>query len=280
MTNSLFKEKEIKEVNLSAPFADRVRPNNIDEIIGQKHLIGENAPIRNCFERGIFPSMILWGPPGVGKTTIAQMISNSGSYTFSKLTATDSGVKEVRSVIQNAETKRKSGKKTLLFIDEIHRFNKSQQDALLSAVEKGVITLVGATTENPSFDVNSALLSRCQVYKLELLTKDDIEELIYSSINRDPLYKDYDIKINDLDFIYKITGGDARAALNSIELCINMFAEENSLTITKEMLEKALQSKTARLLNLFAVQTLMLLCFGSLECLMQAKTQNSLPAEC
>ena len=197
MTNSLFKEKEIKEVNLSAPFADRVRPNNIDEIIGQKHLIGENAPIRNCFERGIFPSMILWGPPGVGKTTIAQMISNSGSYTFSKLTATDSGVKEVRSVIQNAETKRKSGKKTLLFIDEIHRFNKSQQDALLSAVEKGVITLVGATTENPSFDVNSALLSRCQVYKLELLTKDDIEELIYSSINRDPLYKDYDIKIKN-----------------------------------------------------------------------------------
>lgn len=246
MLNNLFEKEDRKEINISAPFADRVRPQTIDDIIGQEHLIGKNSPLRNCFERGIFPSMVLWGPPGVGKTTIAQMISYSGNYNFSKLTATDSGVKEVRAVIQGAESKRKSGKKNLLFIDEIHRFNKSQQDALLSAVEKGIITLVGATTENPSFDVNSALLSRCQVYKLELLTKVEIEKLLTMAISRDPVYSEYEIQIQDMDYIYKITGGDARAALNSIELCVNMFLENNSIIITKELLEKALQSKTAR----------------------------------
>ena len=168
--DELFSDYNKPPDNTYIPLADRIRPISIDDIVGQKHLIGEDGPLRQFFELGNFPSMIFWGPPGVGKTTFALVIAEQASYHFIRISAVESGVKEVRQIINTATNLLTRGKKTLLFIDEIHRFNKSQQDALLHAVEKGIITLVGATTENPSFEVNSALLSRCQVYRLHTLS--------------------------------------------------------------------------------------------------------------
>jgi len=245
--SELFPEPENKTTDIKAPLADRIRPRNIDEMVGQQHLIAEDGPLRKLFEEGDFPSMIFWEPPGVGKTTFALMIADHADYDFTRLSAVESGVKDVRKVIAQAEILRKRGKKTLLFIDEIHRFNKSQQDALLHAVEKGIITLIGATTENPSFEVNSALLSRCQVYHLKLLTNDDLQNLIERAIKDDEILKTKNIEIRDWDFLLNISAGDARTALNALELSLKLAgkSEGNKIVITRKFLEKALQQKTA-----------------------------------
>lgn len=245
--NMLFENSEELMLNKNAPLAERVRPQAIDDLIGQEHLIGIDAPIRKFIEFGEIPSIILWGPPGVGKTTLAHIISNSADYSFSKLSAVESGVKDVREVINKAEMLRKKGRKTLLFIDEIHRFNKSQQDALLNAVEKGTITLIGATTENPSFEVIAPLLSRCQVYHLKALEIEHIKRIVLNAIQKDNQFNKYEIEIEDWDFLYKISAGDARSAINAIDLAFKFSKKNNEIAvkITRKHLEKALQQRTA-----------------------------------
>ncbi|MFW5701323.1 MAG: replication-associated recombination protein A [Bacteroidota bacterium] len=227
--------------------ADRIRPRTIGEVVGQEHLTAEDAPLRQFFESGDFPSMIFWGPPGVGKTTFAMLIADRKDYDFIRISAIESGVKEVRQIISRADSARKAGRRTLLFIDEIHRFNKSQQDALLHAVEKGVITLVGATTENPSFEVNSALLSRCQVYRLQYLNDDDIRRVVERALSEDEILKEMDIEIEDWDFLIQISGGDARTALNALELSQKVAPKhDGKVRIERRHFEKALQRKTGR----------------------------------
>ncbi len=245
--NMLFEEIEKQSQIQNAPLAERVRPQNINDLIGQEHLIGLDAPIRKFIEYGEIPSIIFWGPPGVGKTTLAQIISNSADYSFSKLSAVESGVKDVREVISKAEMLRKKGRKTLLFIDEIHRFNKSQQDALLNAVEKGTITLIGATTENPSFEVIAPLLSRCQVYRLKALEIEHIKSIVLNAIQKDGQFSNYRIEIEDWNFLYNISAGDARSALNAIDLAFKFIKKntEDNIIITRKHLEKALQQRTA-----------------------------------
>ncbi len=239
--NSLFEDK----VNLTAPLASRMRPKTIDDIAGQQHLLGENAPIRKLIKNKSIHSMILWGPPGVGKTTIALVLANELDYEFMQLSAVDAGVKQVREIIKSAENSKFSGRETILFIDEIHRFNKSQQDALLHSVENGIITLIGATTENPSFEVNSALLSRCQVFRLRDLDDNDVKTIIHKAISEDVRLSGMEIEISDFDFLLKISGGDARTALNALELAIKLSNHKNKIIIDKELLSRALQQKIA-----------------------------------
>lgn len=229
------------------PLADRMRPLSIDEVIGQSHLIGKEGPLRLFFETGDFPSMIFWGPPGVGKTTLALLIANYANYNFVRLSAIDSGVKDLRQVISNAERLLRNGRKSLLFIDEIHRFNKAQQDALLHAVESGIITLIGATTENPSFEVISALLSRCQVYRLQLLSDEEIRLVINRAIENDKYLKNLNVRIESWEFLLTVSAGDARSALNAIDLAIRYSAKSGSreVNIDAKLLQKALQQKTA-----------------------------------
>lgn len=229
------------------PLADRMRPATIDDIIGQSHLLGEDGPLRRFFDGGDFPSMIFWGPPGVGKTTFALLVAEKTDYEFTRISAIESGVKEIRALIANAQTLLRRGKKNLLFIDEIHRFNKSQQDSLLHAVETGIITLVGATTENPSFEVNSALLSRCQVYRLLPLSDDEIRQVVSRAIEHDRILSQYKIEVENMDFLVKISGGDARTALNALDLAVKFSTARNgSIKITHRTLERALQQKTAQ----------------------------------
>src|SRR5882672_1383381 len=189
-----------------APLAERLRPQTLDQLVGQQHLTGKNSVLRTAIEHGKPPSMILWGPPGTGKTTIAGIIANTLAVPFYTLSAISSGVKEVREVIAEAREKAKA----ILFIDEIHRFNKGQQDALLGAVEKGVVTLIGATTENPSFEVNSALLSRCQVYVLKPLSEADLIKLLNYAIANDEVLSQYNIELKETSALINISGGDAR----------------------------------------------------------------------
>jgi putative ATPase len=228
------------------PLAQRMRPSKISDLVGQDHLFGEEGPLAKFFESREFPSMIFWGPPGSGKTTIALLISEIADYQFTNLSAVDSGVKEVRAVISNAQRLQRAGKRTLLFIDEIHRFNKSQQDALLHAVEAGTITLIGATTENPSFEVNSALLSRCQVYHLKFLENEDIHKIVDRAIKEDLVLKKNEIEIEDWEFLLNVSAGDARVALNAIELAHKMASRKSmgKIIITNKLLERALQQKT------------------------------------
>ncbi len=209
-------------VNTSTPLAERLRPTTLNELVGQQHLTGKGSILRTAIEHGKIPSMILWGPPGVGKTTIANIIAQTLQVPFYQLSAISSGVKEVREVIDNA--KKQTG--VILFIDEIHRFNKGQQDALLGAVEKGIITLIGATTENPSFEVNSALLSRCQVYVLRSLDEKDLIELLNHAITTDEYLKTKNIQLKETEALINISGGDARKLLNLLELV----AEASPLT--------------------------------------------------
>jgi len=199
------------------PLAERLRPNTLDELAGQQHLTGKGSILRTAIENGKVPSMILWGPPGVGKTTIANIIAQTLKVPFYTLSAISSGVKEVREVIELA----KKQSNVILFIDEIHRFNKGQQDALLGAVEKGIITLIGATTENPSFEVNSALLSRTQVYILKALDEKDLVTLLQHAINNDEVLKTKKIELKDTEALINISGGDARKLLNLLELVVS-----------------------------------------------------------
>jgi putative ATPase len=201
-------------VKTSTPLAERLRPNTLDDLIGQEHLTGNNSILRTAIKSGKIPSIILWGPPGTGKTTIANIVANTLQVPFFTLSAISAGVKEVREVIQHA--KKLTG--AVLFIDEIHRFNKGQQDALLGAVEKGIITLIGATTENPSFEVNSALLSRCQVYVLKPLTSEDLNSLLQLAIQKDEWLKQQTIELKETEALITISGGDARKLLNLLEL--------------------------------------------------------------
>lgn len=209
-----------------APLAERMRPARLEDLIGQEHLVGPNGIIKKVIATGNVPSMILWGPPGVGKTTIANIIANEVKRPFHTISAVSAGVKDVREIIEKA----KHTSRTILFIDEIHRFNKTQQDALLGAVEKGTITLIGATTENPSFEVNSALLSRCQVYTLKPLTEDDLLKLVDQALQKDSELKKRVITIKEHQALFNISGGDARKLLNLIELISEATTSEIEIT--------------------------------------------------
>ncbi len=227
------------------PLAERLRPRNLDDFLGQNHLTGKNSPIRKCIESGSIPSMIFWGPPGVGKTTLAQLISKETERTFFTLSAINSGVKEIREIIQKVKSGGMfSDGNAILFIDEIHRFSKSQQDSLLGAVENGTITLIGATTENPSFEVISALLSRCQVFTLKSHSVDDLEKILLSAIQKDEYLKSLSINIKEKEALFKISSGDARKLLNSFEIIVNNLKEETK-TITNEIVLKIIQQNIA-----------------------------------
>src|SRR5687768_13973664 len=208
------------------PLAERLRPQTLDELTGQEHLTGNGSILRTAIAQGKVPSMILWGPPGVGKTTIANIIAHTLSVPFYTLSAISSGVKEVREVIEQA----KSREKVILFIDEIHRFNKGQQDALLGAVEKGIITLIGATTENPSFEVNSALLSRCQVYVLKPLEESHLLKLLNTAIKKDEELKKKKIELKETSALINLSGGDARKLLNLLEIVSDASGKEIVIT--------------------------------------------------
>lgn len=242
---SLFIDDEKQEKKqILPPLAERMRPRSLEEILGQEHLVGVGAPIFAFFKSGNFPSMILWGPPGVGKTTLAYLIARTGNYEFIRISAVEAGVKEVKDIINKANFNLQRQKKTLLFIDEIHRFNKAQQDYLLHAVEKGIITLVGATTENPSFEVIPALLSRCQVYKLYSLRFEHIVTLLQRALGTDEELSKYDIIIEDYDIFYTLSGGDARVALNLLEISFNLVDKSQApLRITRKLVVNASQQK-------------------------------------
>ena len=206
---------------MAQPLAERLRPKSLDDYIGQKHLVGEGAILRKMIDAGRISSFILWGPPGVGKTTLAQIIANKLETPFYTLSAVSSGVKDVRDVIEKAKSSRFfSQASPILFIDEIHRFSKSQQDSLLGAVEQGTVTLIGATTENPSFEVIRPLLSRCQLYVLKSLEKEDLLQLIDRAINEDHILKSKNIVVKESDAMLRYSGGDARKLLNILELVI------------------------------------------------------------
>ena len=222
------------------PLAERVRPQTLEDLIGQEHLVGKEGVLRRAINAGRIPSMILWGPPGVGKTTIANIIANSVKAPFFTLSAISSGVKEVREVIQRA----KFQSNTILFIDEIHRFNKSQQDALLGAVEKGDISLIGATTENPSFEVNSALLSRSQVYTLKSLSKEDLFRLIEQALAKDEILSKRQVELKETQALFNISGGDARKLLNLLDLVVQNI-EGDPAVVTDELVKDIAQQRVA-----------------------------------
>jgi putative ATPase len=230
-------------MNQHIPLAERMRPMQIDDLAGQEHLTGKGSILRKAIEQKSIPSMILWGPPGVGKTTIANIIAQTVQLPYFQLSAISSGVKDIREVIEKAADL----KNVILFIDEIHRFNKSQQDALLGAVERGTITLIGATTENPSFEVNSALLSRCQVYVLKALTETDLVNLLQQALSKDAQLKEYAIELQDTAALINISGGDARKLLNLLELVVvSSITEQNrSVTITDKLVMEVAQAKIA-----------------------------------
>lgn len=216
---------------MAAPLAERMRPNTLQEYMGQQHLVGEKAVLRRAIESGAIPSMIFWGPPGVGKTTLAFIISKTLKRPFYALSAINSGVKDVREVIEQVKGGGMFSSSAILFIDEIHRFSKSQQDSLLGAVEKGIVTLIGATTENPSFEVNSALLSRCQVYVMKHLEKQDLLDLIERALTEDEILKQLNIRVAEHEALLRLSGGDARKLLNVLELVCSALPEGvNELT--------------------------------------------------
>ena len=226
---------------MSEPLAERMRPRSLDEYVGQKHLVGEGAIMRKMIDAGRISSFILWGPPGVGKTTLAQIVAQTLKVPFYTLSAVTSGVKDVREVIERAKNGRFfNSASPILFIDEIHRFSKSQQDSLLGAVEKGIVTLIGATTENPSFEVIRPLLSRCQLYVLKSLNKDDLQELLHRAITQDVELKEKDITLEETGAMMRYSGGDARKLLNILELVVES-AGSDRIIITDKMVEERLQ---------------------------------------
>lgn len=229
---------------MSAPLAERLRPQTLEDYIGQQHLVGEGGVFRRFIEAGNVPSFILWGPPGVGKTTLAKIVANALERPFYTLSAVTSGVKEVREVIESAKNQKFFSAKTpLLFIDEIHRFNKSQQDSLLGAVEQGVITLIGATTENPSFEVISPLLSRCQVYTLKPMQDADLEHLLNRALTTDEELKQREIVVEESAALFRFAGGDARKLLNILDIITS--SRDGDLTITDDLVTEVLQQNIA-----------------------------------
>ncbi len=230
---------------MSAPLAERLRPQNLDEFIGQKHLVGKGAVLRRMIDAGRIPSIIFWGPPGVGKTTLAHIIANAVNAPFYKLSAINSGVKDVREVIEKAKSNRFfENNAPILFIDEIHRFSKSQQDSLLNAVETGTVTLIGATTENPSFEVIRPLLSRCQVYVLKSLEKRDLEVLLHRALTEDLVLKEKEIDLQETDALFRFSGGDARKLLNILELTVQADGD-GKVVITDKTVTERLQENPA-----------------------------------
>ena len=227
------------------PLADRIRPKNLNEYIGQKHIIGKDSALLNAIKQNLLPSLILWGPPGVGKTSLALIIATELKRPFYMISAINSGVKDIRDVIEKAsDTNIFNQDKPVLFIDEIHRFNKSQQDSLLSAVEKGTITLIGATTENPSFEVIPALLSRCQVYVLKSLEEEDLLSLIQHAIKNDLVLSQKQIELKEHEALIRLSGGDARKLLNALEISVNS-TQEKKIVITNELVLKIVQQNLA-----------------------------------
>ena len=229
---------------MNEPLAERIRPKTLDDYISQQHLVGKNGALTQHIKRGVIPSLILWGPPGIGKTTLANIIAQESKRPFYSLSAINSGVKDIRDVIEKA--KQSGGlftsKNPILFIDEIHRFSKSQQDSLLGAVEKGWVTLIGATTENPSFEVIPALLSRCQVYILNSFNKTDLEELLERALQTDAIISKKKIIIKETEALLRISGGDARKLLNIFELVVN--SEDEPITITNDLVLSKVQKNT------------------------------------
>jgi putative ATPase len=227
------------------PLAERLRPQTLSDLVGQEHLSGENSVLQKSIQKGKVPSMILWGPPGVGKTTLATIIASTFNSAYYQLSAISSGVKELREVIEEAKLKEGA----ILFIDEIHRFNKGQQDALLGAVEKGIITLIGATTENPSFEVNSALLSRCQVFILKALDKTGLEKLVQQAVDKDSLFKSNQIEIKETEALFQLSGGDGRKLLNLLELSVEALIGTNQkneiLVLTDDWVMQVAQTNIA-----------------------------------
>ncbi|HEY1056774.1 MAG TPA: AAA family ATPase, partial [Emticicia sp.] len=227
---------------MTAPLAERLRPKKLDDYIGQEHILGKNKPLRKAIEANLVPSMILWGPPGTGKTTLALLIAETTKRQFHQLNAVSSGVKELREVIS-----RPSGLfPPIVFIDEIHRYNKSQQDSLLAAVEKGQITLIGATTENPSFEINGAVLSRCQVYVLESFGEKELKELTDRAIQEDVELQKRDIKVESYEALMRISGGDGRKLLNLLEIITFSFPVDTPIIINDDLVEEVAQRNIAR----------------------------------
>ncbi len=233
---------------MNAPLAERMRPQSLDDYIGQKHLIGERGALTPMIATGNLPSLLLWGPPGTGKTTLANLIAKTHDRPFYALSAIQSGVKEVREVIQKAKQNGGlfSRKSPILFIDEIHRFSKAQQDALLGAVEKGYIVLIGATTENPSFEVINALLSRCQTFTLKSLTADELRQLIKNTIAKDKELREKKIRIEEDEALLMLAGGDARKLLSLLELVVLASAEKEEVVITNELVQHHAQTNSLR----------------------------------
>jgi putative ATPase len=229
---------------ISDPLAERMRPKTLEQYSGQQHLVGQGAVLRKAIENKHIPSIIFWGPPGVGKTTLAYIIANSLDRPFFSLSAINSGVKDVRDVIEKAHVYKKGGIVPVLFIDEIHRFSKSQQDSLLGAVERGLVTLIGATTENPSFEVISALLSRCQVYVLQNLSQQELIALLQNAIQHDEVLQHKSIQLKETEALLRLSGGDGRKLLNIFELLVNA-GEEKSVTVTNDFVLSNVQQNMA-----------------------------------
>lgn len=229
------------------PLPERMRPHSLDEYVGQRHLVGDGCILRNMIESGSLSSFILWGPPGVGKTTLAHIIADSLDREFYTLSAVSAGVKDVRDVIDRARNRSVfgGGLSPILFIDEIHRFNKAQQDALLGAVENGTITLIGATTENPSFEVITPLLSRCQVYVLKSLEVSDLSNLLERALKNDVVLKEKQITVNETDALFRHSGGDARKLLNILEIVVDSFAGKQQIIVDNQTVTSCLQQNVA-----------------------------------
>ncbi|MFQ5650344.1 MAG: replication-associated recombination protein A [bacterium] len=244
----LFSQQAKEETSRATPLADRMRPKTLMDFVGQEHLVGEGKVLRCAIESDELVSMIFWGPPGVGKTTLAKLIARETKADFFELSAVSSGVADIRKILEKARVNRHLAKRTIMFIDEIHRFNKTQQDALLHSVEDGTVLLIGATTENPSFEVNAPLLSRCRVYRLHELTFDELETILERALTNDAVLAKQTVIFEDNsdNLLLNLSGGDARNALNALELTIQIApkAKDGTLTITQEIIREALQTKT------------------------------------